>query len=56
MDFSHFMYSSDNIPQGLGFSHFSPLHLFWLALCAALAVFCFLLYRKLGEMERMRMR
>ena len=56
VDFSHFCYSSDNIPEGLGFSHFSPLHLFWLALCVALAASCCLLYRKLGEKGRMRMR
>jgi hypothetical integral membrane protein (TIGR02206 family) len=56
VDFSHFCYSSDSIPEGLGFSHFSPLHFFWLALCAALAVFCCLLYRKLQVKGRTRMR
>jgi hypothetical integral membrane protein (TIGR02206 family) len=56
VDFSHFCYSSDSIPEGLGFSLFSPLHFFWLALCAALAVFCCLLYRKLQVKGRMRMR
>jgi hypothetical integral membrane protein (TIGR02206 family) len=56
VDFSHFCYSSDSIPEGLGFSHFSPLHFFWLALCAALVVFCCLLYRKLQVKGRMRMR
>lgn len=56
VDFSHFAYSSDNVPEGLGFSHFSPLHLFWLALCALLAVGCCLLYRSLGLRGRRRMR
>lgn len=56
VDFSHFCYSSDNIPKGLGFSHFSPLHIFWLVLGVALTVFCSLLYRRLGNKGRMRMR
>ena len=56
VDRSHFCYSSDNIPDGLGFSHFSFLHIFWLVLGIGLAVFCSLLYRRLGKKGRTRMR
>lgn len=56
MDFSHFLYSSDNIPNGFGFEHFSPLHIFWLVLWVMLSLFCCLLYRRLGERGRRRMR
>lgn len=55
MDFSHFKYSSDNIPKGFGFSHFSALHFFWLFLCIAVAVGCCLLYRKLKPKGRRNM-
>ncbi len=55
MDFSHFLYSSDSIPDGFGFSLFSPLHLFWLFLCAAVAVGCCILYKKLKPKGRRKM-
>ena len=55
MDFSHFKYSSDNIPEGFGFSHFSALHFFWLFLCIAVAVGCCLLYWKLKPKGRRNM-
>ena len=47
-----FWCTSDNIPQGLGYSHYSGLHLGWLAaLVLATAANC-LLYRRLGEKGR----
>ena len=55
MDFSHFLYSSDNIPEGFGFSHFSPLHFFWLFLGVAIAALSCLLYRRLQRKGRRRM-
>lgn len=48
----HFWYSTDNIPEGLGFSHFSGLHLIWLALMVILAVASALLYRRTGSTGR----
>lgn len=56
MDFSHFMHTVETIPKGLGFSHFSPLHIFWLVLCTVLAVGCCVLYRRLAERGRRNMR
>ena len=47
-----FWCTSDNIPQGLGYSHYSGLHIAWLAaLVLVTAVNC-LLYRRLGEKGR----
>lgn len=48
----NFWCTSDNIPSGLGFSHFSGLHLAWLAAFAAVTVAGTLLYRRLGEKGR----
>lgn len=48
----YFWYTSDNIPKGLGFSHFDSFHLSWL-LGGGLAIFlCCLLYRRLNEKRR----
>lgn len=55
MDFSHFLYSSDNIPEGFGFSHFSPFHFFWLFLGVATAAISCLFYRRLQRKGRRRM-
>lgn len=49
---NHFWCTSDTIPDGLGYSHFSGLHLFWLGLLAASAVVNCLVYRKLGQKGR----
>ena len=48
----YFWYTSDNIPKGLGFSHFDGFHLAWLLAGAAVIFLSCLLYRKLGEKQR----
>lgn len=52
----NFWCTSDNIPSGLGFSHFGPLHLFWLAVMVVVIAGNCLLYRKLGQTGRSRWR
>ncbi len=53
---SYFWYHSGNIPKGLGYNHFDPLHLCWLAAFAVVTVTCCLAYRRLGEKGRSCMR
>ena len=48
----YFWYTSDNIPKGLGFSHFDGFHLAWLLAGAAVIFLCCLLYRKMKEEQR----
>ena len=48
----NFWCTSDNIPKGLGFSHFDGLHLGWLAVSAVVIIANCLLYRFLGEKGR----
>ena len=48
--------TAETIPDGMGFSLFSPLHLAWLLLFLAAAVFCSLLYRRLSPADRKRAR
>lgn len=48
----YFWYISDNIPKGLGWSHFDPIHLSWLAAGTAVILLCNLLYRRMGEGHR----
>lgn len=46
----------ETIPQGVGFDHYSPVHLLWLAVFAGFALASCLLYRHLGKLGRKRMR
>ena len=48
----NFWCTSDNIPKGLGFDLFGPLHLIWLAVGLAVIVANCLLYRRLGDRGR----
>ncbi len=48
----YFWYTSDTIPKGLGYSHFGPLHLTWLCVCALITVANCIWYRRLGERGR----
>lgn len=48
----YFWYTSDTIPEGLGFSHFDQTHLSWLAGGALIVFICCLLYRQLSEKSR----
>ncbi len=48
----YFWYTSDTIPDGLGFSHFSLPHLLWLGALLLITVVCFLIYRRLDERGR----
>lgn len=53
----HFLETSDTIGKGLGFSHYSLTHIFWLAVFALVAVTASLLYRRLdNEAARTRFR
>lgn len=52
----HFLDTVDTIPEGLGFSHYSPIHLVWLAGWILFAVVSCLLYRRLDKNGRARMR
>lgn len=48
----YFWCTSENIPKGLGFSHFGVLHLCWLALMVVLIAGSCLLYRRAGSRGR----
>ena len=48
----YFWYTSDTIPEGLGFSHFGSLHLITLAIALAVLITNCLVYRRLGEKGR----
>lgn len=50
------METSDTIAPGLGFSHFDQTHLAWLGFLLVLTVISCLIYRRLGEAGRKRMR
>lgn len=52
----YFSSTIETIPPGLGFPLFGAVHLAWLALFFAAAVFCSLLYRRLSREKRRRMR
>lgn len=52
----HFWYTSDNIPKGLGFSHYSGLHLAWLSIFLIATVICSWCYHRCGENGRSRFR
>ena len=52
----YFLSTAETIPEGMGFSLFSPLHLTWLFLFLAAAVLCSLLYRRLTPAGRKGMR
>ena len=52
----YFLETSDTIQEGLGFSHFDSLHIAWLLVFAAVTVTCCIVYRKLGEDGRKKMR
>ena len=48
--------TTETIPDGVGFSHFDPCHLTWLAAGAVFAVLACLLYRRLDVAGRKGMR
>lgn len=52
----YFWYTSDTIPEGLGFSHFGGLHMVWLGMFAVLTAAACLLYRRMGSQGRGRWR
>ena len=52
----YFLATAETIPQGMGFSLFSPLHLTWLLAFLAAAVLCSLFYRRRSPAGRRRMR
>ncbi len=52
----NFFESSDTIGKGFGFSHFSGLHLFWLALFVVLTAFMCIVYKKSDEKAKKKIR
>lgn len=48
----YFWFTSDTIPDGMGFSHFDSFHLGWLAAGAAVILFTCPIYRRLNERHR----
>lgn len=48
----HFWKTVEVIPEGMGFAHYGPVHLCWLAAFVVLTVANCILYRKLGEKGR----
>ena len=48
----YFWYTSDELPDGLGFSHFDSFHLSWLLAGAVVIILSCLLYRRLDEKGR----
>lgn len=48
----YFWYTSDTIPEGLGFSHFGTLHLITLAIAAVILLASCLCYRNLEQKGR----
>ncbi len=48
----HFWKTVEIIPEGIGFSHYSTLHLCWLAAFVVLAIINCVLYRSLNEKGR----
>lgn len=49
---SDFLHTSDTIPEGLGWTHFCPMHLTWIAAAVIFTVVLSLLYRRCGEEKR----
>lgn len=49
---NHFWETVEVIPEGNGFTHYSTLHLCWLAAFAVLTVLNCIIYRRLGEKGR----
>ncbi len=52
----YFWHTSDTIPKGLGYSHYSGLHLAWLSVFLMVTVICCWHYRRCGEKGRARFR
>lgn len=50
----YFLETSDTIPDGVGFSHFGPIHLTWLMIATTVIAANCLLYRKLKPEGRVR--
>ena len=48
----YFLQTVETIEDGVGFAHFSPLHLAWLAACAVIIALCCVWYKKLSEEKR----
>lgn len=48
----YFWCTSDNIPKGLGFSHYDGFHLSWILGGGLVILLCCLLYRRMDERQR----
>jgi len=52
----YFLDTVETIPEGVGFPHFGPLHLIWLAVFAVTVVLCCRFYRRCDAAKRSRFR
>lgn len=52
----YFFETTGSIKSGVGFSHWSPTHIFWLVTLVAVCAICCFFYRKSGEIGRKRWR
>lgn len=52
----YFWYTEEIIPEGVGFTHFGPIHLICLALTVICSILGALYYRRLGEQGKRRFR
>lgn len=52
IDMEYFWFTSDNIPKGLGFSHFDSFHLAWLAAFVLTTVVCCFVYHHMKPNQR----
>ena len=53
IDLSYFFTYEDEIPDGVGFSHFGPVHLLWLGVCAGLLLLFLHYYKRWGGRRRL---
>ena len=53
IDLSYFFTYEDEIPDGVGFSHFGPVHLLWLGVCAGLLLLFLHSYKRWGGRRRL---
>lgn len=51
-----FFITKDNIPEGVGFATFGPMHLIWLACTVLCCVLAAILYKRLDDKQRRVMR
>ncbi len=53
---NNFLETTETIGKGLGFKHFSPVHIMWLVILVLISITTAMIYRKCGEKNRTKMR